>query len=238
MAIMFDGPSLTITVTGGSWDNPFTAADIASDPTAGAYVSTGGYGDNVYTFSANLVLGSTAGDTFFDIVGSILKCDTGYSMSIYAATLQGGNTDFTWAAKTFGPCQPVISPEARKMVTSGILKAYVQSIGVQCVTEGHTVDVGMMGPVTEATALASCASGGMFLPPGACPVCVPPCPTAEIVHLVQEVVPLEEIIPLTEIIPAMELIPAREVTPDQQGLGVSTELKSRIVFVFSDSEVL
>lgn len=239
MPITYDAPSETISVTGGSWDNPYTAADIASDPTAGTYVSTGGYGNKVYTFSANLVLGSEAEQTFFDIVGSVLKCDSGYSMSIYASAIRGGNSDFTWAAKTFGACLPVPS-EACKMLTTGVLKAYVQTIGIQCETEGYTVDLGVMGAPAGVAAMASCATGGALMP-GACPVCVPPCPTAEPVPVLpfQEVIPFEQIIPLTEVIPRLQLLsPVQQVQPRLEQPSEAAQLKSRIVLVFADSEVL
>ena len=80
----------TITVTGGSQDDPYTMADLDADGTVGTYITPGGYGNKEYAVSKDLVIGSDAADTFFDISGSIIAMDAGKTLTVYATALRGG----------------------------------------------------------------------------------------------------------------------------------------------------
>ena len=48
----------TITVTGGSQEDPYTMADLDVDGTVGGYITPGGYGNREYAVSKDLVIGS------------------------------------------------------------------------------------------------------------------------------------------------------------------------------------
>ena len=80
----------TITVTGGSQDDPYTMADLNADGTVGQYITPGGYGNKEYAVSKDLVIGSDAADTFFDLSGSIIRMDAGVTLTVYTTALRGG----------------------------------------------------------------------------------------------------------------------------------------------------
>lgn len=80
----------TITVTGGSQDDPFTMDDLDNDGTVGTYVTAGGYGNKKYTVTKDLVIGSDAADTFFDIFGTIIEMAAGSYLTVYTTALRGG----------------------------------------------------------------------------------------------------------------------------------------------------
>ena len=97
MGISYSAETETITVTGGSQDDPYTMQDVDDDPTAGQYVTPGGYGNKEYAVSKHLVIGSDAGDTFFDITDTIIKMDTAWFLTVYSSALRGGKMGATFA---------------------------------------------------------------------------------------------------------------------------------------------
>ncbi len=107
MGIDYDAGTETITVTGGSFEEPCTMAILDVDGTVGGYITPGGYGNREYTVSKNLVIGSNEGSTFFDLGQSLIVAAEGYSITCYSHALRGGTTQETWAARVFGPCLPI-----------------------------------------------------------------------------------------------------------------------------------
>ena len=80
MGISYDAGTETITVTGGSFEEPYTMAILDADGTVGGYITAGGYGNREYTVSKNLVIGSDEGSTFFDLERSLIIAADGYSI--------------------------------------------------------------------------------------------------------------------------------------------------------------
>ncbi len=119
----------TITVTGGSQDDPYTMADLDADGTVGTYITPGGYGNREYAVSKDLVIGSTDADTFFDLSGSIIAMDAGKYLTVYTTALRGGNMGPTFA-ETVGAMGtvPFTEEKTQKSRLERIRKLYVERI--------------------------------------------------------------------------------------------------------------
>ena len=86
-------------MTGGSQTDPFTMSDLDADGTVGQYITPCGYGLREYAVSKALVIGSDAGDTFFDLSNSIITMNAGVTLTVYTTALRGGGMGPTFAAK-------------------------------------------------------------------------------------------------------------------------------------------
>ena len=140
MGISYDSGTETITVTGGSWDEPYTMAILDTDGTAGGYITPGGYGNREYTVGKNLVIGSGDGtSTFFDLTRSIIKMADGYTLTVYSHALRGGGLQDTWAAHNLGAAKPPVGDAECKQRTENVLIAYVEVKGYLCPSTGELV---------------------------------------------------------------------------------------------------
>jgi len=92
----------TIVVTGGSQDDPFTMDDLENDGVVGTYVTPGGYANREFAVSKHLVIGSEDASTFFDLTNSIIKMDSGYTLTVYTTALRGGKMGPTFAEQKSG----------------------------------------------------------------------------------------------------------------------------------------
>ena len=119
----------TITVTGGSQDDPYTMDDLNNDGTVGGYITPGGYGNKEYAVSKDLVIGSEDADTFFDISGSIIAMDAGQYLTVYTTALRGGNTGPTFGEKAGGMgTVPFTEEKTQKSRLERIRKLYIERI--------------------------------------------------------------------------------------------------------------
>ncbi|MCD6326784.1 hypothetical protein J7M28_04415 [bacterium] len=129
----------TITVTGGSFDEPYTMPILDADGTVGGYITAGGYGNREFTVSKNLVIGSSDGtSTFFDPTRAIVKMADGYTLTVYSHAIRGGSMRDSWAARKFGAEQPPIEEVDCKRCVLAI-KMYVKIEGYVCLTTGDLI---------------------------------------------------------------------------------------------------
>ena len=119
----------TITVTGGSQDDPYTMADLDADGTVGTYITPGGYGNKEYAVSKDLVIGSDAADTFFDISGSIIAMDAGVTLTVYTTALRGGGMGPTFGAKASDKgAIPFTDDTVKEARIESIKKLYIERV--------------------------------------------------------------------------------------------------------------
>ncbi|MBN2208425.1 MAG: hypothetical protein JW759_03930 [Candidatus Coatesbacteria bacterium] len=117
----------TITVTGGSRDDPYTMADLDADGTVGQYITPGGYGNHEYGVSKDLVIGSEDADTFFDLSGSIIKMDAGRYLTVYTTALRGGRMGATFGAtESKSGATPFLDEQLTKQRVERVRKLYCE----------------------------------------------------------------------------------------------------------------
>ena len=114
----------TITVTGGSESDPYTMADLATSGTTSSYVSTGGYGGKKFTVTKDLVVGSSAADTFFDVTNSIVEMDAGQTLTVFHSALRGGAMPPSY----YDANVPPITEERRKARLENLTAMYTRLI--------------------------------------------------------------------------------------------------------------
>ncbi len=139
MGISYDAGTETITVTGGSFEEPYTVAILDADGTVGGYITAGGYGNREYTVSKNLVIGSEDDWTFFDPTRAIVKMADGYTLTVYSHALRGGKLRDSWAAMKFSAEKGPIDEQDCKRRTEGIIEMYPRLEAVICPDTGDIV---------------------------------------------------------------------------------------------------
>ena len=119
----------TITVTGGSMEDPYTMGDLDGDVTVGQYVTPGGYGNKEYAVSKDLVIGSDSVDTFFDISGSIIKMSAGKLLTIYTTALRGGRMGGTFGAnQSSSGVKPFVEETLQKQRIERVRMLYCERV--------------------------------------------------------------------------------------------------------------
>jgi len=139
MGIDYDAGTETITVTGGSFEEPYTMAILDADGTVGGYITPGGYGNREYTVSKHLVIGSEDDWTFFDATRAIVKMADGYTLTVYSHALRGGNLRDSWAARKFGAESGPIDDRDCKLRTENVIMMYPRLEAVVCPDTGDIV---------------------------------------------------------------------------------------------------
>ena len=151
--------SNTITVTGGSQNDPFTMADLDADGTVGQYVTPGGYGLREYAVSKALVIGSDAGDTFFDLSNSIITMNAGVTLTVYTTALRGGGMGPTFADKEGATgITPFVDDAVKESRIENIKKLYLERVFYLDNTTGdwvRTASVPRIVAVVEDSEIAS-----------------------------------------------------------------------------------
>jgi len=182
MGIDYNAGTETITVTGGSFEEPYTMAILDIDGTVGGYITPGGYGNREYTVSKHLVIGSEEDWTFFDPTRAIVKIADGYTLTVYSHALRGGNLRDSWAARKFGAEKGPIDEQDCKLRTENVIMMYVEVKGFLCPftgelmratgpealpgpqTLGEPTGVTVLSPVTQDPCAAVCPPGLGGLP--------------------------------------------------------------------------
>ena len=143
-----------ITVTGGTQDDPYTMADLEASGTTSSYVSAGGYGGNKYTVTAaDLVIGSTLADTYFDITASIIEMNAGQYLTVYTTALRGGNMGATFGQQASGSgTVPFIDEKTRKARVESIRKLYIERLSVLNNTTGAWMPPGASPKIVAVSA--------------------------------------------------------------------------------------
>jgi len=163
MGISYDSGTETITVTGGSWDEPYTMAILDTDGTAGGYITPGGYGNREYTVGKNLVIGSDDGtSTFFDPTRAIVKMADGYTLTVYPHALRGGNLRDSNAALQLGAEKPPLGEFQCNYRIGGVLKMHVEFKGLICPSTGtlvSTIPANVLTASAQAVEALGAASG-------------------------------------------------------------------------------
>ena len=149
MGISYDAGTETITVTGGSFEEPYTMAILDTDGTVGGYITAGGYGNREYTVSKHLVIGSEDDWTFFDPTRSIVRMADGYTLTVYSHALRGGNLRDSWAARKFGAEKGPIEEQDCKLRTENIIMMYPRLEAVVCPVTGDIINANEPVPVQE-----------------------------------------------------------------------------------------
>jgi hypothetical protein len=165
MGISYDAGTETITVTGGSFEEPYTMAILDADGTVGGYISAGGYGNREYTVNKNLVIGSADDWTFFDPTRSIVKMADGYNLTVYSHALRGGRLRDSWAAVKFGAEKGPIEERECNLRTEGIIKMYPRMEAMICPNTGDVVPANNPIPVLNPSTLGQPLA--IEAPPGA-----------------------------------------------------------------------
>ena len=107
-------------------------SDLNADVTVGGYITPGGYGNREYGVSKDLVIGSDAADTFFDLSDSIIKMDAGKYLTVYTTALRGGNMGSTFAGVASGMGTVAFTEETtQKSRLERIRKLYIERIYCQ-----------------------------------------------------------------------------------------------------------
>jgi hypothetical protein len=149
----------TITVTGGSQDDPYTMADLDADGTVGGYITAGGYGNREYSVSKDLVIGSDAADTFFDLSDSIIKMDAGKYLTVYTTALRGGNMGTTFGDREGASgVTPFTDDTVKESRIANIKKLYMERLFYLDNTTGEwvrTAAVPRIVAVAEDSVIAS-----------------------------------------------------------------------------------
>ena len=122
--------NFVITVTGGSQSDPYTMADLLASGTTSNQIATGGYGGKKFTVTgADLVIGSTLGDTYFDITSSIIEMDSGQFLTVYTSALRGATMGSTFSARlSDGGLVPFISENLRKSRIENVRRLYLEKM--------------------------------------------------------------------------------------------------------------
>ncbi len=154
MGIDYNAGTETITVTGGSFEEPYTMAILDTDGTVGGYITAGGYGNREYTVSKHLVIGSEDDWTFFDPTRAIVKMADGYTLTVYSHALRGGNLRDSWAARKFGAEKGPIDEQDCKLRTENIIMMYVEVKGFLCPFTGELMRATGPEALTTPQALA------------------------------------------------------------------------------------
>ena len=192
MGISYDAGTETITVTGGSFEEPYTMAILDADGTVGGYITAGGYGNREYTVSKNLVIGSEEDWTFFDPTRAIVKMADGYTLTVYSHALRGGRLRDSWAARKFGAESGPVEDADCKRRTENVIMMYVEVRGYLCPFTGELMRATGPEPLGQPMALLQEPGQLQQVVPGA----TDPCATASTTQVA-----------LTDLIKAAQLEP-------------------------------
>ena len=153
MGISYDAGTQTITVTGGSFEEPYTMAILDADGTVGGYITAGGYGNREYTVSKNLIIGSEDDWTFFDPTRAIVKMADGYTLTVYSHALRGGRLRDSWAARKFGAESGPVEDADCKRRTENVIMMYPRLEAVVCPVTGDIIPANNPIPAQQPRAL-------------------------------------------------------------------------------------